>query len=59
MVGFYMYRSCSCLMFAAMNEGVEIALEVEYCRGLIHRSHEYGRVDFPFQSPETFTARVA
>src|SRR6266404_4589745 len=54
MVGFHMYRCCSCLMFAAMNEGVEVALEVEYCWKLIHRSPEHGRGDFAFQSPETF-----
>jgi hypothetical protein len=54
MVGFYIYRRCSCSMFAAVNEGVEIASEVEYCWGLIHRSQEHGRPNFPFQSPETF-----
>jgi hypothetical protein len=57
MVRFYTYCRCSCSVLTAVNEGVEIALEVEYCWGLIHRSQEYGRRDFPFQSLGTFPRR--
>jgi hypothetical protein len=44
-------------MFADTYEGVEIALKIEYCRGLIHGSPEHGRHNFAFQSRETFARR--